>query len=415
MRLVYRFNNYEHNDELLQMCRIAKDLYNQALHLFLTSLNSDERKWLNYYDFVKQLPQMQNLEGAINYKLLKAQVSQQTLKVLDKTLKGYLKSIKDWKGHKEKYKGMPRPPRYLPRNGYFQLCYPNQSCSVKDGRVYLSKNLSIKIPQWKKYGDKLKGFQQVRILPKGEYTVFEIIYNDDTVVNENLNYSRYSSIDLGVNNLVTLVNDFTKPLLYNGKQVKSLNRYFNKEIARYKSLAETNNGKKSIRRIRQLHEKRTNTIDDLMHKVSRHIVRFLNENGIGNLVCGRNKGWKDSINLGKVNNQTFIQIPYERLISQLRYKCESLGIKFIEVEEGYTSKCDALANEEVCKHEFYSGKRVKRGLFQSGVGRLINADVNGALNILRKVVNDSSLIGEIVNSGWLFQPRKLNNLHYLSF
>ena len=240
----------------------------------------------------------------------------------------------------------------------------------------------------------------------------EIVYNRDTnsII---LNRDRYASIDLGLNNFVTMVTDFSETIIYNGKQIKALNQFFNKSISKYRSLLETNNGKKSSKRIERICASRNNRMDDLMHKVSRHIVNTLERNGIGTLVCGRNKRWKDSINLGRKTNQQFVQISHERLISMLRYKCEMAGIQFIENEESYTSKCDALAFEPVCKHDFYLGKRVCRGLFQSSTGHVINADANGALNILRKVVGNSC-VSKIVDSGRLFRPKKFSDLYSLS-
>ena len=154
-------------------------------------------------------------------------------------------------------------------------------------------------------------------------------------------------------------------------------------------------------------EYRNNFVNDQFHKVSRHITNYLIENKIGTLVVGINKGWKDSISLGKRTNQNFVQLPHSRLISYLKYKCQMVGIKVIETEEAHTSKCDSLALEEVRHQESYLGKRVKRGLFQSSVGKLINADVNGALNIMRKVIGDCSFIENIVNSGFLFNPVKV--------
>ena len=151
-------------------------------------------------------------------------------------------------------------------------------------------------------------------------------------------------------------------------------------------------------------------MNDVFHKVSRHITNTLIQNGVGNLIIGHNNGWKDSVNIGKANNQNFVMITFNKLISFIKYKCEMVGITVIEHEESYTSKCDGLALENIRKHENYSGKRVKRGLFQSSVRKLINADVNGALNIMRKVVGDSYAI-KIIDSGRLFRPIKLNNLY----
>ena len=138
------------------------------------------------------------------------------------------------------------------------------------------------------------------------------------------------------------------------------------------------------------------------------------DNGIGNIVVGYNRDWKDSIRIGHRNNQTFVSIPYLKLIQYLDYKCKLVGINLILHEEGYTSKCDSLTLEKVEKHDVYSGKRIKRGLFQSCIGKLINADVNGSINILRKVVDDSVVKTQIINSGLLFNPIKYNNLYNLN-
>lgn len=150
-------------------------------------------------------------------------------------------------------------------------------------------------------------------------------------------------------------------------------------------------------------------MENAFHKISRSIVDFLTSNQIGNLVVGYNKGWKQNINIGSSNNQKFVQMPFARLRSYLKYKCEMFGIRFICNEESYTSKCDALAYEPLGKHATYLGKRVKRGLFRSSVGKLINADVNGAVNILRKVVGDSEIPSRIIGSGLLLSPIRYSN------
>ncbi|MEE3491237.1 MAG: transposase, partial [Methanobrevibacter sp.] len=246
-------------------------------------------------------------------------------------------------------------------------------------------------------------------LPKldGTFTV-EIVYICDNVINTDLDYDRYSSMDLGLDNLVTMVMDNEQPLLFNGRQVKAKNQYFNKEISRLKS--ELGNKQKTSKQIRRLYVRRDNQMKDIFHKASRKIVNLLTENKVGNLVVGYNKGWKDSINIGRRNNQAFVAVPYERLVNYIKYKCEMCGIKVIVNEESYTSKSDALALESVSKHDEYMGKRVKRGLYQSSTNRLINADVNGALNIMRKVVGDSEYVTRIIGSGWLFRPIRVDIL-----
>lgn len=406
MRLVYKFN-IKQNDRLLGLCKISKNLYNQALYLVKKELK-ENNKWLNYSYLNKVLQTTTNIEGTINYKLLKAQVSQQCLRSLDKNITSYVKSIKDYSKNKNKYKGCPKFPKY--KKEINQLIYTNQCCSIKnDGYLYLDKQTKIRIPQFNKYKDRLSNFQQVRIIPKlNNIFTIEMIYIDNEKNNNELNSNSYSSIDLGINNIATMILPDEKPILYNGKQLKAKNQYFNKKISNLKS--KLSNSKKTSKQIQELYLKRDNQLSDIFHKLSRMIVNRLIENKIGNIVVGYNKGWKDSINIGKRNNQTFVNISYEKLLSFLQYKCEMCGIKLIINEESYTSKCDGLALEEIGKHETYLGKRVKRGLFQSSIGKLINADVNGSLNILRKVVGDSEITSKIINSGWLFQPVRVNIL-----
>ena len=405
MRLVYKFN-VKYNERLYELCKISKNLYNQALYILKQELKTNN-KWLSYYDLDRILRTYINLEGTINYRLLRAQVSQQCLKTLDKNIKSYVKSIKDYSKNKSKYNGCPKFPHY--KKEVNQLIYPNQSCRIKDGYLYLSKDFSIRIPQFDVYGERLKSFQQVRVIPKHNKSfVIEIVYIDDSTSNSDLNYDLYSSIDLGIDNLATMIFPNSNPILFNGKQLKSKNQYFNKTISDLKS--KLNHNAYSSNRIKNLYLKRENQLTDIFHKLSRMIINNLINHNIGNLVVGYNKGWKDFINIGKRNNQTFCYISYDKLLNFLKYKCEMVGIKLVIHEESYSSKCDGIVLEPIKKHDVYSGKRIKRGLFQSSCGKLINADVNGSLNILRKVVGDSLFIKEIIDSGWLFQPLQVNIL-----
>ena len=394
MRLVYKFHIKE-NERLLTLCKVSKNLYNQALYLVKKELK-DNNKWVGYSYLNKELQTVKNLEGEINYRLLKAQVSQQCLKTLDKNITSYVRSIKDYSKNKGKYKGQPKFPKY--KRDVNQMIYTNQSCAIKNGFIFLDKKTKIKIPQFDKFFEKLKKFQQVRIIPKMNKTFdVEIVYINEEAKAKELDFNSYASIDLGVDNIATMILPNENPILFNGRQVKAKNQYFNKRISKLKS--ELTNNKKTSKQIRNLYDKRDNQLSDIFHKLSRMIVNKLVSNEIGNIVVGYNKGWKDSINIGKRNNQTFVQISFDRFIEYLKYKCEMVGINLIIHEESYTSKCDALALEEIKKHETYLGKRVKRGLFQSSIGKLINADVNGSLNILRKVVGDSEQLVQIINSG----------------
>lgn len=400
MNLIYSFY-IPQTEHLVNLCKVSNNLYNQALYLFRQTLKN-ENKWLWYADMDKLMKNTPNLEGEINYRLLKAQVSQQILKVLDKNIKAYCKAIKDFKTNPAKYKAMPQLPSFRKRSGLFNLYYPNQSAIIKNGKIRLAKDLEILIPQWDKYKERIQNFQQVRILPSGKKLKVEIVYRQE-VKDADLDKSKYASIDLGIDNLATMVTD-KGSFLYSGKFLKSYNGNFNRQLAKLKSIKDKQGIKKATKRMQNLYEKRDRYFEDAFHKYSRMIVNHLIENRIGNLVVGYNTGWKQSVNIGKRNNQKFVQIPFARLASYLKYKCRMAGIRFVENEESYTSKCDALAKEEIGKHESHIGKRVKRGLFRSSTGRYINADVNGAVNILRKVVGDSDCISQITGSGRLLRP-----------
>jgi len=408
MRLVYKFNNYDNNDTLLELCHYSKDLYNQALYYYKQCL--DEKTHINYVLLERYMKTLTNLEGEINYRKLKAQVSQQIIKALDKSIKGYFESLKEYKIHPEKFKGIPKMPKFKKKDGYHQLIYTNQCVTIKDRNIYFSKDLYINIPQYDKYKSMIDDFQQIRVNPKKGYTEIEIVYNSYEN-RADVDYKKFSSIDLGVSNIVTLVSENEKPIIFSGGIIKSKNRYFNKEIARYKSLAETNNKKKSTKRINELYRKRDNQLIDIYHKLSKWIVRYLIDHKIGNLIIGYNDGWKDSTTMGDRNNQNFHEISYDKLINYLKYKCECCGIIVVKNEESYTSKCDSLSLEEICFHDVYSGKRIKRGLFRSSTNELINADVNGAINIMRKVTGDSYVKTKIISSGLLFNPIKVKNLY----
>jgi putative transposase len=410
MQLTYKFN-YAYNTYLSKLCRISADLYNQANYVIKQELNNSNR-WIRYHELNSIMRGLKNLDGTINYFLIKSQTNQQILKLLDKNWTSYFSAIKEYKKNPNRFKGQPRPPKYLKKGSENLLIYTSQNSRIRDGYILLGKNFKIKIPQFEMYRDKLESFKLVRILPKNRNYEIEIIYNYGTN-NADLNYSTYGSVDFGITNLVTLVTPY-KSLIYSGSPCKSVNQFYNKKSGQLKAIRDHNKKDNHERRlwnnkkIEKALIRRNNYISDYFHKVSRHVVNHLIRNKIGNLVIGLNRNWKDSISIGKKNNQNFLFLPHSKLFNLIKYKCEMVGISVIEQEESYTSKCDSLSLEYVGKHEVYLGKRVHRGLFQSSVGKLVNADVNGALNSLRKVVGDShACIAEIINSGFLFNPEKV--------
>lgn len=223
----------------------------------------------------------------------------------------------------------------------------------------------------------------------------------------NLDKDNFLSIDLGLNNLCSCISNVEIPsFVINGRVMKSLNQWYNKKRARLMSFV---GGKGSSDKIIKIMLFRNCWIEDKLHKTSKYIVNLCKSSNIGTIIIGLNKGWKNEINIGKRNNQHFVSIPHSKLIDKIVYKAKLLGINVIIHEESYTSKIDHLAFEPLKKQESYLGKRKKRGLFQSSIGKLINADINGAIGIARKVVGDS-FIEKIIDSGFVFNPIRLNIL-----
>ena len=357
--------------ELDKMCFLSKNLYNQALyrirqHYFNT------KEYLNYYSNVKQLTK----EKRSDYIALPAKVAQWVVKQVDQNFRSFFASLKSKKvNHKVSI------PKYLEKNSRYMLTFTNQAISVKElklGYLKLSGCSSrIKLIH--------TDVRHVRVIPRNRLFVVEVIYNIDE--KRCSNNGNYVGIDIGLNNLATVGGNKIKPVLINGRPLKSTNQFYNKELARLKSRQDTCKNKNvNSSKIRKLTQKRNNKIKDYLHKASRKLVNHLVSNSVSKIVIGHNKNWKQDINLGKSNNQKFVQIPFNMFIHMVTYKAQLEGIEVIVREESYTSKCSFLDNEEICKHETYKGKRIKRGIFRSYDGRLINADLNGALNILRKEI-----------------------------
>jgi len=350
-----------------ELCFLSKNLYNVALYNIRQQYKLD-KTYLNYYKLNKILSESNNIDyRALPY----TQTSQQILKQVDKQYSSFYNALKS-----PKMKGKHiRLPKYKDKeNGRNIVVYTNQCFKLKNNILKLkTKNGFIEFTTDK------KDIQQVRLIPKANHIVVEIIYNKEYELKENNN--RYASIDLGLNNLCTLTSNVAQSLLYNGRPLKAINQYYNKHKAELQS--KLKNNKYSSKRINKLTLKRNRKIKDYLHKISFSIINYMEANSLNTLFVGKNEGWKDSINIGKVNNQNFVSIPYNMLLQMLDYKCKIHGINIVIVKESYTSKCSFLDNETICKHESYKGKRITRGLFISEKGIKINADVNGSFNIMR--------------------------------
>ncbi len=363
--------------QLRKLCHIAKDLYNETNYLIRQELFTKKR-WLRYNQYYHQV------KHSINYKQLPAQTAQQILRQLERNWKAFFHAMKIWHKNPDKFYGQPRLPKYKRKQGEHLLLFTNQQVRLKDQRLHFPKKLELQVKTRLGQNTPLR---EVRIVPKGVGYVVEIVY-DKELTPLRLDKNRVVAIDLGLANLVTMVNNIGLcPIVIKGGAVKSINQYYNKERARLSSIyirqgQQHQGGKKLIR----MTTKRDRMLHDWFHKLSRKIIDYCIENNIGSLVIGYNNSWKQHPNLGKRNNQHFVTIPYHKLLHMFQYKAEEVGIQVINIVENYTSKCSFLDNEPIGKHGSYCGKRITRSWFQTRNGRLLHADVNGAYNILRKAL-----------------------------
>ena len=385
-RHIIRCNSFEYN-ELDNLCFLSKNLYNTALYR-IRQHYINTGKYLNKFQLINQLTK----EQQVDYIALPRKVSQQVIYQVDQNMQSFFKLLK--LKNNGKYTKQISLPYYKEKLGRNLLVFTNQAISKKQLEtnkiIKFGKNIQTTIHTKKEF------IQQVRIVPHGnDYIVVEVLYNKPEQQTKTDNH-RYMSIDLGINNLCTLGTNCKEidNIIINGKPVKSINQYYNKKYAEYKSIQSKSKCKTAYtNKLRTLRIKRENKLNDYLHKTSRYIVNHLVSNNINTLIIGYNKEWKQETNIGKVNNQKFIQLPYLKLIEQLQYKCRLEGINVIIQEESYTSKSSFLDNDFIPIFKLttelnykFSGKRIKRGLYKSLEGRLINADLNGSLNILRKAV-----------------------------
>ena len=369
--------NHKHYNLLNEFCYKSKNLYNYANYIIRQEFIKNGN-WIRYNNLDKILKQEGNNFDYKNMPL--ASCSQQCLKLLDKNWKSFFQSIKDYNQNPSKYLGRPKLPKYKPKNGRNILILTSQNCKIQKGIVKFPKTFKgfyLKT--------KVNKLQQVRIIPKDRYLVVEIVYKINNIV-PMLDNNKYISIDLGLDNFVTVVNNCgLKPFVINGKGLKSINQYYNKQISYYKSISKRMNGLDYTNRISKITNKRNNKVDDFIHKASRYIVDYCRDNKINTIIIGNNKNWKQNSKMSKVVNQNFISIPYYKFIEKVKYKAEEIGINIIITEESYTSGTSFLDNELPIKENYNKNRRIHRGLFISNNNVRINADVNGAYQIMKKV------------------------------
>ena len=352
-------------------------------------------KWLNYY----QLDHILKVTKDPAYYGVPSHVNQQTLKLILRDYRSFFEGLKRYQREPKSFTGRPRLPRY--KKTASTAILSNQICILQDNRFLKLPKCSLKAD----LGCVSGRLKEMRIKPMHDRIILEAVLEQDGAEeipsNEEILFScqeathleRTLAIDPGVNNLLAITNNFgEQPVLVSGRILKSINQYYNKELARLRSTAALCNGKKTTKRIRVLTRKRNNRIKDSMHKISRWVKEYAVKNGARLVVMGHNKFQKQSSSMSRENNQTFVQLPMDMLIRQLQYKLAEAGILFVCTEESYTSQSDYLAQDAipVCgsksgEKSDFSGKRIRRGLYRHYDGTVSNADLNGAANIMRKV------------------------------
>jgi putative transposase len=360
--------------ELDDICFASKNLYNSCLYL-TRQYFFETQKYIGY----KRLYEQIKVEDC--YRVLPIKVSQLVVKQMQDDFVSFFKASVEYKINPSKFLARPNIPHYKDKeNGRNIVKYNNQAFSKKLLKEHIinpsGTTLQIKTNK--------ENINEVRIIPHSGYTCIEVVYTQQEE-NLNLNKENNIAIDLGVNNLASITSNKQgfQPLLVNGRVLKSINQFYNKTKSKMQSVLPGN--KEFSKAMETLTIKRNRKIKHYMHNVSKMIIQLCKDNDIGTIIIGKNDFWKQESNMGKKNNQNFVSIPFNMLIEQLKYKGGLVGITVLYVEESYTSKCSFLDEEEMCHHDKYLGRRVKRGLFKSSSKKLINADTNGSYNIMRKV------------------------------
>lgn len=382
--------------DLDRICFLSKNLYNAALYIIKQEFLSTG-KWIRAVDLNKKMV----AENNIDYRAMSGSSSQQVLMALDKNLKSYFSAIKAWKRDNKKFTGCPKFPKYKHKTkGRNVFSYSYAQFKHRGDFIYFPKKEGL--PPLRT-NCKEGTVKQIRFVPKSDCYVIEVVY--ESIVKKQLDdNNRIMSIDLGVNNLASIVTNVSnKPILIDGRRLKSINQYYNKKRSDIQQQLKKVNGKENSRRLMSLTRRRNNKVKDYLHKASKEIINTCLKEDITTLIVGHNDGWKQNVNLGKRNNQNFVSIPFEMFISMLRYKSERQGLRFVEVNESHTSKCSSFDLEPVGHHDTYVGRRVRRGLFRTREGILINADINGSYNIMRKVKGDAVMP---LHTGFGYNPVK---------
>lgn len=402
-------------EAILEMCAYANNLYNYGLYQI-------RQHYFNTNQYLEYKDNYTICKDNENYKLLQAGISQQVLRACDNDFKSFyaLLNLKKTGAYTKKVS----IPHYRTKGGKYLLILQSNAIHIKNGYLTIPMSkafakqhaglnpIRIKIPVNILNGKTVK---EVRIIPVLNGKALKIQYCYEQVPNStSLSNSNVLAIDVGVNNLASCVTSQGDAFIIDGRKLKSINQWYNKQIAYYASIKDHQHIKGYTNRMNSITIKRNNQVTDYMHKAARYIINYCTSNDIGTLIIGHNVGQKQTVNMGKKNNQNFTQIPFDKLRADLKYLCEYYGLSYIETEESYTSKASFLDGDSIpvynAAHPFtgsFSGKRVKRGLYRTMNGTLVNADINGACNIAVKGKQNSlSRVG--LCSGLMASPMRIS-------
>ena len=385
---IYNHNLLQRNKKTINFVKFGLDAY--FLHYYLNFINQSDYKC----------------------KDLSSQTSQQIVKKVTQTFKAFKKSLFDYFKHKEKYKAKPELPRYKKKKSMSGFYFTNQACTIKNNKIKFPKT-KLTLPFTYNY----KG-RHIRTEVIRKYNDFELKLVFEKDPKPKLKKTDVvASVDLGVNNIVAITTNKGQSLLVKDKSLKSINQFANKEIARIHSAQTTlksNSKIVSSKQLMKIYQKRHRRIEHFMYCTASIVLKFCLENNVSKLVIGKNKDWKQEIKLKKKDKQNFIHIPFNSLIFKIKEKLSCYGIEVLEQEESYTSKASALDfdklpvyNEKAANVEF-SGRRIKRGLYKTKEGILVNADLNGSLNIMRKAFPKIEF--ETTNLRYLQNPKIIKNI-----
>ncbi len=386
-----------------EMCFASKNLYNSAIfnvrQAFFFGGKSQVPKYESLYHIMKDTEE---------YKAFPAKLSQQVLKLVAQNWTAFFAALTEFYSEPSKFKGKPKPPGYLNKDGRFCLVFTDQATSKKQLGKSLIKLSSIDYCfETSVILGNVNKYCQSRIVPKLDHYVLEIIY--EVADTEKKPGDLIAAIDFGVNTLMAITSNVPgfQPVLINGRPLKSTNQFYNLKRAAIQSCSNLPTSK----RLRKFTTSRNHIVKDYLHRASTFVINLLADLGINKLVLGKNQGWKNGINIGTRNNQNFVQVPHAQLIDILTYKGAMKGIEVVIQEESYTSKSSFLNKDFIPTYKAKpqdwnpSGKRVKRGLYVTNNGIALNADVNGSYNILVKAFPKAFGIGD---REVLVTPRKVN-------